>query len=49
MNIDENNLNDFLENGEEEKKEKKVVKSDKSIIERIDKTIIVEGGKQLLI
>jgi hypothetical protein len=46
MNINENNLDQFLGNEEEENVKK--VKSDNSIIERVDKKIIVEGGKQLL-
>lgn len=45
--INENNLDEFLENENEENTKK--VKSDKSIIERVDKKIIVENGKQLLI
>jgi hypothetical protein len=48
MNINENELDDFLGKSEEEKNEK-VIKQDKSLIERVDKKIIVEDGRQLLI
>lgn len=52
MNINENNLDKFLTNEEEENLDQskvvKKVKSDNSIIEYVDKKIIVEGGKQLL-
>jgi hypothetical protein len=48
MNINENSLDEFLGN-EEESNDKKKVKSDKSLIERIDKKIITEDGRQLLI
>ncbi|MCK9416995.1 hypothetical protein M0Q97_10085 [Candidatus Dojkabacteria bacterium] len=46
-------INDFLGNEIEpqdkiESDKKKVIKSDNSIIERIDKIIIAENGKQLL-
>lgn len=54
----ENNVNDILNNfignpmidDEEKLKEdkKKVIKSDFTIIERVDKIIIAENGKQLL-
>ena len=48
-------LDDFLLTDEEKEFQKKVnddkkkfIKSDKSIIERVDKIIIAENGKQLL-
>ncbi len=48
-------LDDFLLSDEEKEFQKKVnddkkkfIKSDKSIIERVDKIIIAENGKQLL-
>jgi hypothetical protein len=48
MNINENELDEFLGKSEEEQEEK-VIKQDKSLIERVDKKIIVEDGRQLLI
>lgn len=51
-NINENELDDFLEQSEGEpvgEREEKVIKQDKSIVERVDKKIIVEDGRQLLI
>jgi len=44
-------IDDFLLNGkieEEDNDRKKYVKDNNSIIERVDKIIIVENGKQLL-
>jgi hypothetical protein len=48
-------LDDFLSTDEEKEFQKKIdadkkkfIKSDKSIIERVDKIIIAENGKQLL-
>lgn len=46
MNINEESLDEFLNNETETEKK---VKGDKSLIERIDKKIIVEDGRQLLI
>jgi len=44
-----NSLDDFLENDKKENTEnKKKIKKDKSIIERVDKVILVEDGRQLL-
>lgn len=48
MNINENELDDFLGKPEGEQEEKKI-KQDKSLIERVGKKIIVEDGRQLLI
>lgn len=45
--INEKELDEFLENGEAS--EEKVIKKDKSLIERLDKKIITEDGRQLLI
>jgi hypothetical protein len=45
-NINDNELDEFLGTPSEENK--KVVKRDKSLIERVDKKIIVEDGRQLL-
>lgn len=46
-NINENELDNFL--GEESEENTKVVKRDKSLIERVDKKIIVDdSGRQLL-
>jgi hypothetical protein len=46
-NINETELDKFL--GNESEENTKVVKSDKSLIERVDKKIIVdESGRQLL-
>ncbi len=46
--VNTDNLDEFLGN-EEENNDKKVVKSDKSLIERVDKKIILaEDGRQLL-
>ena len=45
--INEKELDEFLEN--EEASEEKVIKKDKSLIERLDKKIITEDGRQLLI
>lgn len=39
---------DKLDDVENDEKKKKVIKTDNSIIERIDKIIIAENGKQLL-
>jgi len=48
----EQNLDDFLSNEENDNKvisgKKRVIKSDFTIIERVDKIIIAESGKQLL-
>jgi hypothetical protein len=46
MKINENELDQFLNDDENTEK---VVKGDKSLVERIDKKIIVEDGRQLLI
>ena len=49
-NLD-NVLDDFINNDKDVKindNSKKVVKTDNSIVERIDKIIITENGKQLL-
>lgn len=46
-----NVLDDFINNDKDVKindNSKKVVKTDNSIVERIDKIIITENGKQLL-
>ena len=47
-NINENELDAFLGN-EQEEENKKVIKTDKSLIERVDKKVITEDGRQLLI
>lgn len=46
MRINENELDEYLNDDENNEK---VVKGDKSLVERIDKKIIVEDGRQLLI
>jgi hypothetical protein len=46
-NVD-NIINDFIGDNEETNEKKKIVKSDFTIIERVDKIIIAENGKQLL-
>ena len=48
-----NAIDDFLSNGDDKLEDKdssrkKYVKDNNSIIERVDKIIIVENGKQLL-
>lgn len=50
-NIDSKELDNFLDNnqeGQEEELGKKVIIKDKSLVERINKTILVEDGRQLL-
>lgn len=47
-NINENELDNFLGN-EPEDENKKVIKTDKSLIERVGKKVITEDGRQLLI
>jgi hypothetical protein len=55
-NIDKNQLDEFLEEGTEEGTVcdmdgncvQKHIKRDKSIVERVSKTIIIEDGRQLL-
>jgi hypothetical protein len=46
-------IDDFMidneENQNETQKENVVIKQDKSIVERINKTVITEDGRQLLI
>jgi hypothetical protein len=44
--INERDLDEFL--GKEEESNDKKIKQDKSLIERIDKKIITEDGRQLL-
>lgn len=41
-------LEDFLSNGEDNCNGDCVIKTDKSLIERINKKVIVEDGRQLL-
>lgn len=41
-------VNDFLGDEENSKENTSVIKSDKSIVERVDKKIITEDGRQLL-
>lgn len=43
----ENTLDDFLDVEKKEDKKKKI-KKDKSLIERVDKIILVEDGRRLL-
>jgi hypothetical protein len=45
--INERDLDEFL--GNEEESDKKKIKQDTSLIERIDKKVITEDGRQLLI
>lgn len=54
--VNENDLDQFLKDQEEikdqeemENIENKKIKGDKSLVERVDKKIIVEDGRQLLI
>jgi hypothetical protein len=55
-NIDKNGFDEFLEEGTEEGTVcdvngncvQKHIKRDKSIVERVSKTIIIEDGRQLL-
>lgn len=46
-NINESELDEFLGDEATEPNEKKI-KKDKSLIERVGKTIIIEDGRQLL-
>lgn len=55
-NKDKNKYDDFLDNDDDATVcdldgncVKKYVRSDKSIVERVNKTIIVEDGRQLLV
>ncbi len=41
-------VDEFLNDGENSKENTSVIKSDKSIVERVDKKIITEDGRQLL-